>query len=299
MKFNYLLTALVGLTLLVASCKPTPVEEDKPAAANSFKCKVDGTEIGTATTVASYENYNFNLTATFTNGKSIKLTLINALRLKPGTFVLSQIGPSAATYTPSTGVAPYISNDPYGQGGSVIITAVDSINKKISGTFSFNGMQGSTSSTNITEGVFTNISYTAIIPPPVSVTMNFSVDGIPFVSTQKGALLSNGTIAITVSKSEPGLVTAFSLFIPAAKVPGTYILQAIPGNNDITARYEFNRGGANLKYNYTVSGATITVSQHTPANRRIKGTFSGRFQEFLVVGAPIYNITGGTFDVTY
>src|SRR5204863_2298494 len=90
---------------------------------------------------------------------------------------------------------------PAQSGGTLTISSIDTTNKKMTGTFSFKAYRSIDSmQKDITEGVFTNISYTTTLPPPSSTdTFRVQVDGTAFTATSLFGILALNMITITAT----------------------------------------------------------------------------------------------------
>ncbi|ULC60872.1 DUF6252 family protein [Flaviramulus sp. BrNp1-15] len=177
--------------------------------------------------------------------------------------------------------------------GEVTITEIDEVNKTISGTFSFTGYNTSQVSKAFTNGVFSKISYSTDVPSSGNDNSFFAkVDGEEFVEDGiEGALLSiPGTPSIiTISATKNSLETI-----------------SISVNSDITdGTYDFSTFDPPMgQYNLSLTesavsdNGTLTITSHDVTNKRIIGTFNFNASS-LLGGGGSYEITEGSFDVTY
>lgn len=145
---------IVTLTVIAGSCKKDS-DNGTPAATTKMSCKIDGTTWSSITRYTQFYDNKFIITGTSSDGKVIIITIFGSTQ---GTYNL-QIGEleSGATYSPSV-----LSSVIYASvSGSVVLTKVDTVNKKISGTFQFTATKTNelTSQISITNGEFTDLSY--------------------------------------------------------------------------------------------------------------------------------------------
>lgn len=178
-------------------------------------------------------------------------------------------------------------------GGTLIITSIDEVNKKMSGTFSFKAKR-STDNTyrDITEGVFTDIPYITTLPPGNSTdTFNVKIDGAAFVPASVSglgvALLSN----IVVQGYNATGTKTVAVYFPNDITPGVYV---IGGLGDLY----YGQYNVDASTFLASSTGTLEILFHDPATRRIKGRFS--FTASPLTGSPpIAQLTEGYFAVTY
>ena len=178
-------------------------------------------------------------------------------------------------------------------GGTLNITSIDEVNKKMSGTFSFKAKR-STDDTyrDITEGVFTNIPYISTLPPGNSTdTFNVKIDGAAFVPASVSglgvAILSN----IVVQGNDATGTKTVAVYFPNDLTPGVY---EISGIGDLY----YGQYNVNASTFLISSTGTLEILFHNPATRRIRGRFSFTASP-LTGGPPIAQLTEGYFAVTY
>lgn len=176
--------------------------------------------------------------------------------------------------------------------GSVKITNIDTVNKTISGTFSFTGYWSDSAVSNVapisfTNGVFTNIPYTT--GTNVSTDSFYAkVDGTEFVEDQIDVteVLASGypdSYSIVGAKADgQNIGLRFSKTLGV----GTYNFSG-PFNQDLASTCVFN------SLLYTSDTGTLTIVEKTAT--RIKGTFSLVVNNFTT--SQNKSITQGAFDV--
>jgi hypothetical protein len=196
----------------------------------------------------------------------------------------------------------------YSDTGSLTITSIDNLTKKISGTFQFTGVDlkannGNGAKKMFTRGVFTNITFKSdVIPEPkpepvlepnldptlTSNTFSVKLDGVAFVPASILAILQNERIYISVRKESGETI---ELFLPSAVAEGTYAVVnfgmdfTFLYNKDMTAESVFSGTGS------------LTITRHDISNKIIEGTFSSKYTSVLV--ADKHNATEGSFRVSY
>jgi len=222
------------------------------------------------------------------------------------TFGFALNGTTVGTYDSTSNLIAYDPNNnsngdvywavnptnPSVSAGTVTITNIDTVNKKISGTFSFTGYWSDLSVSNIppisfTNGVFTDIPYTAGSTTPTDF-FSAKVDGTEFIEDQidVSEVIASGypdSYSIVGSKSNGDNV---GLRISKALGVGTYNFSGA-FNQDLASTCLFN----NLLY--TSDTGALTISEKTAT--RIKGTFSLMVSNFTT--SQIKTITQGSFDV--
>ena len=172
------------------------------------------------------------------------------------------------------------------------ITAINTTNKTISGTFNFTGGLGldAAESKVFTNGVFTNLPY--ISENPTGDTFFAKVDGTEFVDDDIFVVVSevNGASQISIQAINAD-DTTLAVNLDQNITVGTY---TITGTNVATdkARGRYEVGDTT---NFANSG-TVTITEKTAL--RVKGTFSFNVGPFSG-GTTTHTVTEGTFDVQY
>lgn len=178
--------------------------------------------------------------------------------------------------------------------GSIIITNIDTVNKKISGTFTFKGYWTNTAETgvlpiNFSNGIFTNVPYTASgAVTPTTDSFFAKVDGTEFVENNidVAEVIASGfpdSYSIVGSKTNGdniGLRFAKTLGV------GTYQFEG-PFNQDLASTCLFS------SMLYTSDTGSLTITSKTAT--RIAGTFTIAVSNFST--SQTKAITQGTFDV--
>ncbi len=179
--------------------------------------------------------------------------------------------------------------------GSIVITNINTVNKTISGTFSYKGYWSDATNTSIlpvdfTNGVFTNVPYTSGNPVGND-TFFAKIDGSEFIEDQiDGALITNVSgmadqISIVASKTNGDRV---GLNIVRSLAVGTYQFTGPLGEN-------VNGSCVLNDVLYNAESGSITIISKT--DTRIKGTFNMVVKNFT--SSATKTVTEGTFDVEY
>ncbi len=175
-------------------------------------------------------------------------------------------------------------------GGTVNITSIDETNKKISGTFSFKAKRGTDETfRNITEGSFTNLSYSTSLPPANNTdTFKVKIDGVAFDPFAIYGTSALGNIMLTASDATA--VKTVALTFPGTITPGSYTLDFL----GLTYIGQYNPDANTF---LVAQSGTLTILEHNTSTKRIKGSFSFEATEFL--GTATAQLTEGSFAITY
>lgn len=172
------------------------------------------------------------------------------------------------------------------------ISAINTVNKTISGTFQFTGgsftESGDLQTKVFTNGVFTNISYEADTPAPTNNTFTAKLDGSNYVATNVFAAQMSGRVSIVGRR---GTIENISLSVPENATPGTYEVDMF---GDYISTYVANNTGTG---SFAPDSGSITITSHNTETNRIKGTFHFTASSFF--SPQTHSITDGTFDVGY
>lgn len=174
--------------------------------------------------------------------------------------------------------------------GSITITNIDTVNKKISGTFTFKGYWSNEEETgvlpiNFTNGIFTNVPY--INNSETGDTFFAKVGGTEFVDVDiLTAEIGVGTNDFISIAAQDANLNSMTVSVRSDKGVGTYAITGNISTDVVQAIYDFDDNSYNA-----VSGS-VTILEKTAT--RIKGTFN-----FVTEGTTPYTITEGNFDVEY
>jgi hypothetical protein len=201
-----------------------------------------------------------------------------------GTFTDSTITPIAAFTTNSWATA--------GSYGNLNITSIDTVNKKMSGTFNMKVYRAvGDLQRNITTGVFTDITYTTVadVPPPNSTdSFRVKIDGVNFNYTTLTGFDLFGMINLSASNS--GGYPTVGISVPSTVTPGTHAFSI--------ASYV---GLYNISSSLMSAADTgsVTILEHNTATKRIRGNFHFLANKAFTNDPPDYQLTEGYFSVKY
>lgn len=300
---------LVTISILFfSSCIPNPTENADPINPYEGVLKVDfdgQTFIATTTQAIVNDNY-ISLTGVKTNGEVFQITIPEVAE---GIYTWSDFSPTssgfALAYTQVSNGITYVGArddsgefsgfDNYTDTAEVVISSIDAVNKKISGTFKFTGVRfddtGNAVTTKVfTNGSFTNIPFTADVPAPTGNSFTAKLEGVAFVPTNISGFSNSGRISIIGRK---GSIQNISLNLISSVVPGTYDLTDF---GDYVGQYV--KDATPEGSSFAAESGTVTIISHNTTTKRIKGTFE-YFATSVLLPSENYDITEGTFEVTY
>lgn len=209
----------------------------------------------------------------FTDEQSLTLHLV---RLGEGNFTIAEGRPNYAVFE-DIGGSIYTTR-PDGE-GLITISEVNQANKTLSGTFNFNAFLPGIDTIYVSKGTLHNVPYSGgeITDPSNAGSFSAQVNGNPF-------------LPITVTSRNTGN----SIVTSGSTTNATIVLSVAP--NVEPGDYSLPRSGFSAKYQgvngpEATSGGSITILEHNPTDRTLKGTFS-----FLT---NLSEITEGQFNVTY
>ena len=267
-------------------------------ATGNFKAKIDGTQwVADRFAQGARINNLINISGLGLDKKALTISVKDS-GVHQYTLAWDNTSGGAGAYMDSSlaDVTAFTSNAglaPSEGGGTLNITSIDEVNKKMSGTFSFKAKRF-TDNTNrdISEGVFTDIPYITSLPPGNSTdTFTVKTDGTAFVPTLVSGLSVSILSNIVVQGTDGTGTKAVAVYFPNDIVPGTY---AIGGIGDP----HYGQYNVNASTFLLSSTGTLEILFHNPATKRIRGRFSFTASP-LTGGSPIAQITEGYFSVTY
>ncbi len=316
-KFTFILAIFVGLGLISCENEPltgnfsdeTGIDSGNGSGSGngagsgvftgSFQVKIDGELWVADNATASIVNGVTNITGF--RGNSGEAVIITLQTDQVGSYQFGPVNGSVngGAYNPGSGGNASVS-DVNTLNGSVTISAIDTANKLISGSFSFNATDFMAGETKVlTEGVFTNISFSDDLGDSDSGNNSFyaKVDGVEFVEDlvvgSQMSLAGFESISITATRNT---FETIGLNFPTDIVAGTYAFDSVPSVGATTAQYNLNQSTTGY-----IGDGSITITTHDIANKRIVGTFSFVGDQLVdTPGAPLtFTVTQGSFDVTY
>lgn len=299
---------LISTSFFVTSCDNEPIDPvlldlinnpivENPINNGVFTASVDdGTNFSALQVIGTYDDSSFgpelNIVGLMANGKKINFQMINptietrAANNNSSTLLLFQYNSSSNDSYSS------LNNTTNTSTGTITITDFNLVTNKISGTFSFTGygLLDSSVQKQVTNGVFSNISFTNTVSvAPVMDTFFAKLDGVDFVENQIDVSYpldsNNEVIGIDIVGSMSN-GDSVGIIIPYSQQVGTF--------NFTDATYFAGGTYVNGLF-YTATSGTITVISRTAT--RIKGTYS--YSAYNSVEDITKQVTLGTFDVEY
>ncbi len=213
----------------------------------------------------------------------------------PGEFYVN-----GAAYVPEAGANAFVSGltgNTVSQ-GEIDLMVIDEANQTLSGTFNFTAYReetlGNVETLEFTNGSFTNIPYSGDLGDINNPDNSFfaKVDGVEFVEDTVNGIEVLGafnTIGITAVKNS---FETIGITVPNDITPGEYTF-GLPGDGSPVGQYNVSQTDA------FIGDGTLIITVHDTENNRIEGTFSYTATSFLGNPEPIYEITEGTFGISY
>jgi len=304
------LLLILGISIVFfTSCIPNPTEDPDPPVPpfiSHFKADYsDQTFYGTTTQAIVNEDF-LSITALKGTGEFFQITLPNP---EVGTYTWGQFDTSTAgfvmIFSQGSGNIPYISarddvgayaNFPdYTDTAQLTISSIDTINKRVTGTFKFTGVRLAESGATVDTKVFTNgsfaLQYLEEGPPgPANNTFTAKLDDNLFTPTAINGINTSGRLSLIGRR---GSVETIGLTLINTIAPGVYDL-------DFTGDYvgQYIVDATPQGSSFAAEQGTITIISHDTATKHIIGTFDFTASSFLVPGVT-YDVSEGAFDITY
>ncbi len=209
-----------------------------------------------------------------------------------GTYTVTNI-----TYDPGVNPNFYSNINPANTPtGSVTIQSIDTVRRTVTGIFSFTGYYSlpaeNLPSIAFTNGVFTNIAYTApgVNPNPAG-AFSVNIDGTPFIADEADAFLNSEGFSIGGYKDNGE--TVWIILDQNNITTGTY-------TNAVMAYSTEDSGNPSYNDANNTTG-TFIITEIDTVNHTVSGSFSftGDYSD-TAAGLPAKVFTNGTFtDVSY
>jgi Family of unknown function (DUF6252) len=259
-----------------------------------MRAKIDGAQwVADKTAAAARMNGRIAIAGLSIDGKTVAITLADS---GVHQYTLYFDGLNAGAYQDSSlaDITAFTSNagsSAAETGGTLNITSIDEANKKISGTFSFKAKRETDETfRNITEGSFTNLTYSTTLPPGNSSdTLRVKIDGVDFTPTLIIGIDIFGNLSVSGSAAS-GYPTV-GITVPSGTLPGTYELEGMFG----TYIGQYNISNSQL---LAASSGTLEILEHNTTTKRIRANFSFTAAPLLGTGSSA-ELTQGYFAVTY
>jgi hypothetical protein len=283
-RFSLLLSAAL-LSFSFTGCHK--LYEPEPAQGtplhNYMSAVVDGVPWVAASVKASRTTQSITMTGMSADGKSITFYIEG---INTGEYGVAPGSKHFATYTDDTLKVSYKSTT-YGGDGYVTIKALDEGTKTLSGRFHFKAVSSGGDTVDVTDGVFSRITYSAAGGTGGTKEMSARIDNSNWNADQVIGVVASGKLTIAGFRNDN---SAINLVIPPDITPGSYNLTS---SGAYSAQYNKNQTDVLS----SVTGA-VTIIAHNPATKTIKGEFS--FEAEGPGTPPITaTVTNGTFETTY
>jgi hypothetical protein len=310
MRFLFSATLLMTIVLITACSKETSLETDNPYNPNNpqqpspggvtgdMKGKIGGVQwVANKAAGAARMQGLINITGMSTDRKIITITLTDSGVHR---YILSDMTINAAALIDSSEANPmtYTTNQgtyPTDAGGEVKITAIDAQKQTISGTFFFKlfrEMDGARKT--VTEGSFTNLKYTTVMPPSAaSDTFRVKIAGASWAPASVTGLSVPIMNQIAVNATSATASKTVGLVFPNNIAPGSYTLDFF--GLTYIGQYNPDSNPANSKVS---TSGTLTILEHNTSTKRIRGNFQFIAEE-MTNPQNFVNITDGYFSVRY
>ncbi len=213
----------------------------------------------------------------------------------PKTYTLSQTSKSYAELSDTTDMngksySTDQGNSATDAGGTVVVTAIDKVNKTLSGTFQFKMFRSLDGKQKvITEGSFTKLPYKSSLPPAaITDTFQVKIDNIDW----SGKSISTGltsTGELFISASELNVSKSVNFFIPANIAVGTYNLE---GMGAYISLYN-----PDLNTFLIAESGKLVILEHNFTTKRIRGNFN--FKAVETPGTKTALLTQGYFALNH
>ena len=177
--------------------------------------------------------------------------------------------------------------------GSVTISNIDTVNRRITGIFSFTGYFSDTTqnlpSIAFTQGVFTNIKYNNVVvnPPAGPAAFKVDIDGTTFTADSTVASIGLGRFVVGGLRGANG--ESVGIVLEQAATVGTFTDAIMTYNVDDDAENTYINGEG-------ADAGTLTISEIDTVNHTVSGTFSftGIYTD-TAAGVPNKVFTNGVF----
>ncbi len=298
-----------SLLFLLPSCQKevdfNNDDDDNNPVTGDFRAKIDGIQwVADKAAIATRQFGIINISGIGNDDKVITITLED---LGVGTYQLEYTNAQhAGAYSDPASGSPiaFTSNagaDPSEAGGTLTISAINETTKRMSGTFSFKVIrQTDGARRNITEGVFTDISFAPPPPPPPGNnkdTFRVKIGGVQYdPPTIFGALtpaMPPMPAQLVITGTNTTTLKAVGLIMPPDITPGTYTLDFF----GLTYIGQYNPDN-DPNHSQAATSGTLTILTHNTTTKRIRGTFNFHAETIL---PPVISseLTEGFFAVTY
>jgi Family of unknown function (DUF6252) len=301
---------ILGISIVFfTSCIPNPTEDPDPPVPpfiSQFRADYsDQTFVGTTTQAIVNDDY-LAITGMKGTGEFFQITMPNP---EVGTYTWSDFDPSEAgfamIFSQGSGNVPYLAaRDDIGEfadfpdytdTAQLTISSIDTINKRVVGTFKFTGVRFADGGAAVDTKVFTNgsfaLNYLDEAPSgPGNNTFTAKLDDNVFTPTAINGLSNSGRISIIGRR---GSIETIGINVISTITPGDYDLGS---SDDYVGQYI--RDATPQGSSFSAEQGTLTIISHDTTAKRIIGTFDFIVSSVLEPGVT-YEVSEGAFDITY
>jgi len=265
-----------------------------------FSASIDGQPWIASAKFATIMNGIISISGTDPHNNAMALTLDDTI---VGSYSLGLKTVSIGEYTDSSMYMEEFTTDHSASvaGGKVVVTAINKVNKTITGTFSMNLYCDSMGSKRkVTEGNFKNLPYVTELPlAKTTDTFSVQIGGANWTARSISAGLFEGQRLVKASEQDASRSVA--LFFPQYFTPG-WTVTFTPGlvwgsytnGSQFYSSLNFVSLPDSLIYMYP---GDFTVLEDNPVTRRLRASF--QFQAFTVDGSSAAQLSKGYFSVQY
>ena len=205
---------------------------------------------------------------------------------------------NVATYTDAvSGNSNIFSSNQWalaGNYGTLQISSIDTVNKIMSGTFSFRAFrQFDSAQHNITNGIFTNISYSTSNPPPSATdTFRVKVDGTPFTYSSLSGISTGAPLnQIGITALQGSVAPVVGLTLASDITNGAYTFEGLLG----TVKGMYN---PSTTLSLVADSGNVQILEHNTVTKRLRGNFDFKATP-LTSDSPKVALTEGYFSIIY
>ncbi len=263
----------------------------------NFTATIDSTN-WEATTIKEITRQagNIVITGKSTNGNMIVLRVADSGVHSYSFHNLSATNVAIYTDAASGNTNSFTTNqwDLPGVYGSLQIISIDTVNKVMSGTFSFRAYRQMDSLQHIiSSGIFTNITYTTSnTAPSATDTFRVKVDGTPFAYNSLTGFATGAPLnQIAITALQGAVAPVVGLTIPSTVTTGNYTFEDVAST--IMGLYN-----PSTTTSLMADSGNIQILEHNTVTKRIRGNFDFKATP-LLTDSPKAVLTEGYFSIIY
>lgn len=298
MKKSKISLLILFIGWIFSACKKEYSVENANVTTANFTAVINGIHWAAtpATEGATLLQGMLNITGISADSEEISITLTDTVpgvhTLSPQTSSLAVLGFIDSSY--KTNFSTGQGTDSTQAGGEVDLTAINTLTKTVSGTFSFKVYRSSDGARRtVTSGIFSNIPYTSTLPGSnPGDTLTATIDNASFTSQSIQASVTGTQITILGSTSNGSQSVA--LVVQTNSTVGSHPIT--PNGGSYMAIYDFVSNGGNIAA--PANAGTINILENNSATSRMRGNFSFTTSD-LNAASTSHAITSGFFSVYY